>query len=334
MKRNSLQIILFSILALSLSSCGAKVGVKRIAPPKFDITGIRVLAIADFESDYSNWRVAGPSISDMVRDKVEEAGFYSKVVRAPEMPLLPSNDDLTRVERRDGAGGVLAGEVRMARVNSYSSFRKEKSEVRTGRYRYETYWEGGQQKKRRVEIVEKRTELIPVLRKSAELAVEVALVDVATGLRLDGGSYRERDSEQEEDYHIKSMISDGDMMRGLAKKVATRIAHDVAPHPVTEWIGLESGGGCKEGVKLARRGEWGAAADRWRSLADSDPDNHAALYNLGVAAEVDRDYAKAERYYTAALDIKDKGLYRKALERAGRLIRDKEKLEGQMEGRK
>jgi tetratricopeptide (TPR) repeat protein len=87
-------------------------------------------------------------------------------------------------------------------------------------------------------------------------------------------------------------------------------------------------------VKLAQKGEWDAAVEFWKSLADSDPDNHAALYNLGVAAEVAKDYAGAERYYIAALDIKDKRRYRKALERAGRLIRDKERLDEQMEGKK
>lgn len=327
------RILIIPLIALFFLSCGAKVKVHRIVPPKFNMAGIRILAVADFESDYYNWRVAGPSISDMVRDKVEESGFYSNVVRAPEMPLSPSNADLTRVEREGGASGVLTGRVKKARVRSYSSFRKEQTKVRTGRYRYETYWEGGQQKKRRVEIVEKRTELIPVLRKTAELEIDVALIDVATGLRLDGGSYRKRDSEAEEDYRIDSMITDGEMMRGLAGKVATKIAYDIAPHAVVEKVGLETGGGCKEGVRLAQRGEWGAAADFWRSLVDSDPDNHAALYNLGVAAEVARDYEKAERYYVAALDIKDKSRYRKALERAGRLIRDKERLDAQMEGK-
>lgn len=324
MRSRHLPLLIIPVLALCLWGCGAKVKAHRMAPAKFNIAGIKVLAVADFESDYSNWRMAGPSISDMVKHEIEKSDFYSKVVRATEMPLSPSNADLSRLERKEGASGVLTGAVRRARVNSYRDFRKEQTEVRTGRYRYETYWTGSQHKKRRVEIVEKKTELIPVVRKSAELRVEVALVDVATGLRLDGGSYRERDSESEEGYRIDSMISDSDMMRGLAQKVSSRIAHDASPHPVTDTIGLETGGGCKEGVKLAQKGEWDAAVDSWKSLVDSDPDNHAALYNLGVAAEVAKDYARAERYYMAALDIKDKGRYRKALERAGRLIRDRE----------
>jgi tetratricopeptide (TPR) repeat protein len=334
MRKRSLPVLIIPLFALCFWSCGAKVKAHRIAPAKFNIAGIRVLAVADFESDYSNWRMAGPSISDMVKDEIEESEFYSKVVRSPEMPLSPSNADLTRIERKYGASGVLTGAVRRARVDVHRDFRKEQTEVRTGRYKYETYWEGGQQKKRRVEIVEKETELIPVLRKRAELKVEVALVDVATGLHLDGGSYRESDSKSEEGYRIDSMISDSEMIRGLARKVSSRVAHDTAPHPVTEKIGLESGGGCKDGVKLAQKGEGDAAVDSWKSLVDSDPDNHAALYNLGVAAEVAKDYAVAERYYMGALDIKDKGRYRKALQRAGRLVREKERLEGQMEGKK
>lgn len=324
MRKRSLSILIVPFLALCSWGCGAKVKAHRIAPAKFNIAGIKVLAVADFESDYSNWRMAGPSISDMVKHEIEKSDFYSKVVRATEMSLSPSNADLSRLERKEGASGVLTGAVRRARVNSYRDYRKEQTEVRTGRYRYETYWDGSQQKKRRVEIVEKKTDLIPVVRKSAELRVEVALVDVATGLRLDGGSYRARDSESEEGYRIDSMISDSDMMRGLAQKVSSRIAHDASPHPVTYNIGLETGGGCKEGVKLAQKGEWDAAAGFWKSLVDSNPDNHAALYNLGVAAEVAKDYTAAERYYMGALDIKDKGRYRKALERAGMLIRDME----------
>lgn len=48
------------------------------------------------------------------------------------------------------------------------------------------------------------------------------------------------------------------------------------------------------GIELAERGYWEEAAVQWRMVLDKDPENAAALNNLGVAAEIN-DHPKEAR---------------------------------------
>ena len=334
MRKLSVSILLIPIVALLSWGCGAKVKATRMVPAKYQVAGIKTLAVADFESGNTGWSRSGPYLADLVRDEFEGATFYPAIEAAPAFGADDSFDDgWRRWCAKHKVDAIVAGTVRRASVESRTEYRKEEKEVKTGKYKYETYYEGGQQKKRRVEIVEKRIERIPVVEKKAQLEVQIALIDARAGIKLDSDSISKSDSEQKEGEDIRYIPSDSDMLETLARVASSQIANNLAPHPATESIKLASDGDCKEGAKLAQKGEWNAAIESWKAVLAADPENHSALYDLGVAAEVAKDYRKAETYYLKALDLKDKSLYRKALQRAGKRLREKERLKEQMEGR-
>ncbi|MBN1295322.1 hypothetical protein JXA80_00990 [bacterium] len=55
------------------------------------------------------------------------------------------------------------------------------------------------------------------------------------------------------------------------------------------------------GIELAEKGYWTEAAVHWRMVLNEDPNNAAALNNLGVAAEITDHPEEAKRLLTAAL---------------------------------
>jgi Flp pilus assembly protein TadD len=58
------------------------------------------------------------------------------------------------------------------------------------------------------------------------------------------------------------------------------------------------------GVKLAEAGYWQEAAAQWKLVLREDPDNPAALNNLGVALEYFENFDDAEDYFEKAHNIR------------------------------
>ena len=319
-------------------SCATKVKARYMAPARFDVAGIHTLAVAEFESQgfaSSRW-------ASYIRDRVEEdlgvGGFYGMRSGAPEVGADASHGgdgdySWRRWGRAHDADAILGGAV-SADVEEERETKREEREVGTGRYRNEYYTEGGVKRVRRVEIKRKEIEYVLQMERIAEMEVAVALLDTKTAIRLEHELYSEsnaEDAEGEDD--IRRMQDANDMLRELADRIIPQIVNDLKPHAVVQSIALASCDECKEGMKLAKDDEWDAAIASWRAAAASDSDNHAALYNLGVAAEVAGDYAEADRYYLNALEIDGKRFYRKALERVDKRMEANERLKGQMEGR-
>jgi len=326
------------ILCLFATSCATKVGARHMAPARFDVGGIRRLAVAGFRSsEWGSERWAG-RIRDGVESSLSSGGFFELVDGAPEVRADAEaggdgDGEWRRWGRIHGADGVLAGTVSVT-TSERRDTKRHTEKVKTGRHRNEYYTEGGVKKVRRVEIVEERVEFIPILERNAQIDVAVALLDVKTGGRVAYERYtedRSREAEGEDD--IRRMDDGGEMLGELAAQIVPRISNDLQPHEVVERLKLSSKSGCEEGVKLARDGDWDAARDFWRALIASDPDNDAAYYNLGVAAEVAGDFEEADERYLNALEIRGRGLYRKALDRVGDKIEAAERLKGQLLGR-
>jgi len=328
---NARRIPCFLLLLTLLTSCGAKVSTTRMVPAKYQVSGIKRLAVAEFKTGSTGWSGAGSYISNQVANELESDNFYESVIRGPRVGANDGfSDQLERWCKKKRVDAVIAGTVTEARINVKREYRKEEKEVKTGRYKFETYWENGQQKKRRVEIVEKRIEQIPVVEKEARIAVNVKLLDAKASISIDSDSIKDDYSEKAEGNNIRNLRHNNAIFEGIATGIASQITNNLAPHQATESIKLANDSECKEGVKLARNFNWDGAIASWKAAG---PDSHCALYDLGVAAEVAKDYSGAENYYMSAIDLKDKRQYRKALERAGRKMREKEKLQRQMEGR-
>lgn len=72
-----------------------------------------------------------------------------------------------------------------------------------------------------------------------------------------------------------------------------------------------------QGNKLAQNGDWAAAEAAWTAAARENPTNHAARFNVALAALARQDYAKARKYSDEAIKVyaaKEYQQFRKELE--------------------
>lgn len=309
------------ILAIVWTGCATKVRAKRVAPAKYSVAGIRTLAVAEFKMECCTFPIWSERLTDEIEEQLEEKGFFKLVEGAPEFSADDPTDRWVRWGRDEGADGILAGTIKNASVQTTWGRRRVEREVRTGRYK------DGQ------EVIRKEVEHIPTIRRRATLQVVTSFNDVITATRLDREKYRETKSEYREGDNSRYLPTDNEMLGKLARKIAKRIANDMVPRPVEEKISLASDDACKDGVRLARDGDWAGATSSWQAVVATDPANHAALYNLGVASEVRGNYDAAADYYLRAMELDGKKLYQKAWKRASERVEEKSRLREQMEGR-
>ena len=70
----------------------------------------------------------------------------------------------------------------------------------------------------------------------------------------------------------------------------------------------------RAGTKWALAGDWSRAEENWRQAIAVNPHNHAALFNLSIAAARRQDYSTAETYALSALRVEHKDCYTAGLE--------------------
>jgi tetratricopeptide (TPR) repeat protein len=105
----------------------------------------------------------------------------------------------------------------------------------------------------------------------------------------------------------------------------------LAPHQVT--VQTQFAKGNKEvnnGIEFAKSGLWDKAQAVWEEVLQKDPQNDAAWYNLGLAAEVQGYYLEAQDAYDQAVTLKPKKLYMQSLKRIREHIEDHRKLQEQL----
>ena len=105
-----------------------------------------------------------------------------------------------------------------------------------------------------------------------------------------------------------------------ARQLAKRLAPYEEPIevPLAGWGWRQ--GMVNDGNAWAASGDWEQATRRWHDALVSEPENHAALYNLGVAAEARGDLASAHALYQQAAEIQGDRRYFAGIERATKRI--------------
>jgi len=327
-------VILAAAVAACLGACATKVKAQYVAPAQFSVAGITRLAVAEFRAYGGMSSSMAPELSDRIARELTGEGFFTVVPGAPRVSAEGGGAGWRAWAQDNDVEGVLAGTIDEARVRHEVSHERTKEEVHTGRYRDEVYIEGGQVRKRRVEIVRQETRLIPTVRKYAELNATVALLNARTGARLSSQTYRKTSSSYAQgEGRARSMDSDTYLLEKLAAEIARDVVRDLVPHAQQEKIALAEDKACVEGLKRARQGDWAGARSAWEQVVAADPANHAALYNMGVAAEIAQRYEEAREYYAKAAAIERKDLYTKALARVEQRLRQQRQLNEQLKGR-
>ena len=96
------------------------------------------------------------------------------------------------------------------------------------------------------------------------------------------------------------------------------------PIEETYVIKFERQNECNKGIGLLRNGHIREALTYWQEVGIAYPENSTAFYDVGGAYELMGEFALARDSYIKAIAIKDKQLYRSALERVEGFIRENE----------
>ncbi len=106
-----------------------------------------------------------------------------------------------------------------------------------------------------------------------------------------------------DDSSIANLIA-SDAWKLIAPSVATDRIKLAAPRLSLGSVQL------RRGNQLATEGQWMLAEEAWEKLVAANPNNHAALHNLAIAAVARQDFDGAALKIGAALRLKNKPLYR------------------------
>lgn len=158
-----------------------------------------------------------------------------------------------------------------------------------------------------------------------ELLVSVSyeLIDVRTG-DIRARNTSEQRFNDEVSGSSSASNSEEKVLARLTNKCLQELITEVAPHQQKSQVKLAGGtlgiasGNLRKGNAAAANGDWATARQEWQTVLHANPDSHAAQYNLGVADEVEGDFAAAAAAYREAQRRVQKDLYRTALARVER----------------
>ncbi len=103
----------------------------------------------------------------------------------------------------------------------------------------------------------------------------------------------------------------------IAQQLIDKYMDRVYPHAVPVSIPAVKGwtNYDRQGRRLLKSGDLLGALTEFRKAVDAGPDDHGACYNLALSYEAIGDVNQSEYYYGRAVNISDKDLYSKALQR-------------------
>ncbi len=131
------------------------------------------------------------------------------------------------------------------------------------------------------------------------------------------------------DASAADLSPEDDVIMTLITRIVDDFVAQLMPHEVHRRIPLAKvkSKSAKSAVKLARVGDYDEAISLLKDAIELKPQDHGAVYNLGVMYEVKNQLEKALKYYKRAYSIKDKDLYLTAILRVKRLLKKREQQE-------
>ncbi len=147
------------------------------------------------------------------------------------------------------------------------------------------------------------------------------LIHVPTGRILAQRSITKSYEGESADTDDVSAVTE-EVARRLAMECGSALVAEITAHPESFEVSLASsswpsGGAAQvvEGNQSAEDGDWTKAIDHWHAALKETPENHAAMYNLGIAFERAADHEGAAHWYSKAVAQKDSERYQLALDR-------------------
>ena len=270
-------------------ACVPKGKVYRVRPPEVGWEEIRDIAVLAFDGpDGENFR-------RQVYDRLAEVQYFNPKDTSQALVHLSfdkagSLEPLQALEAL-GADAVITG---LVTVDIHNTHGVDEVEVKEGTGYYK---KGKDASGRWVDVEIKRTVIraVPYVMREARLESEYKVFDGVSHVVIAAGKVTETECEKfggDKEYaSLGRRLSDLPTSSGTAEELSARAAAKLVAKLSRMKLGsvlkLDPGGNTlvKQGVALAKDGDWEQAMDIWEQVIRDKPDEAAAYYNLGVACE-------------------------------------------------
>jgi Flp pilus assembly protein TadD len=165
----------------------------------------------------------------------------------------------------------------------------------------------------------RRDELIQL---EGSVAITYQLLDARTGaIRTSGESIH-----TSRRLYLRPLASGGEqdrLLRELSHQCVQDVANKLVRHKVTELVVFARGSEpVEEGIRQARAGNWNRAQECWEAALARDPNDHAALFDLGLAYRAHLDQERAIECFRRCAEIHASPLYKLMVESEERVARE------------
>lgn len=317
------RIIPILLLIPLVFSCSQKVMINVTKPAQYNVSDIRRIAIFDFNGPANS----GKLMSGKFTNQLWKSQYFSIMERKELNKILDEHalqmsgivNDSTVVEfgRILGVDGIIVGDVTAYNVTDRRGREKVKEKVWKGDYETDKngnviYVTEGRKKVKKKLYVE---ELVnrDFISRSATVAAGFRLISVETG-EIRASDSDSRSNSRKYYPHKDKLPSSDQMLDAMAESIISRFIPLITPYQVAVSKEFDEDNDQVElGIEYAQKNLWDKAEQVWQAEVDKDPMNSAAIFNLGIAAEVMGDLDRAEQLYDQALSIEAKDLYMEAL---------------------
>ena len=346
--RNFVQVWFGLAFLFYLSGCGpTKVPINVLKPAEVDMIGIKKIAIAEFTGEENSGSLAANLLTSKLMTtqhyEILEREKLEKVVEEHQLSMsgLINEDEAKQLGQFLGVDGLIFGGVSTYRVEpDERGIEKVTKKVWTGEYERD---KNGNIKTEKTLLGIKVKKKIykevlvdePYRIRRGSVTANLRIVNVETGqLVYSEAISRSYNSGKVLDSSSRTLPPKENILTNLMNQVLDIFVKQIAPHYITAYKAIEGGeGDIDVGKKFAKNGLWPEAQQAWLRAIKNNPNSTAALYNLGLAYEVEGKLDVAEKYYEKASALNPKDLYLKAISNIRKAKAEKERLRRQMEER-
>ncbi|MDL1967087.1 MAG: DUF6340 family protein [Deltaproteobacteria bacterium] len=335
-------LVIALIVLCNFFGCVQKIRITVIKPAKVSLQDIRTLAIIKFDGIYEELVRKALYNKIIEVQNLNNKPDHIRVINIDQNSFKHVDDDINFSPDSDKVhvDGVISGRV-AASIKDVHDTEKVKIQEGTGKYKKDKNVFGQEAE---VEIQRTIVKKVPYVMRQANIIVDFNIFKLKTKQRVFTDKVSEQYKEKfggENEYRnylgssMSQLPSQNQTLKELSDKVASRIVAKIFTTEIARIVEFDNGskyvmgiGGnkkVKEGIKCAKNGKWEKGVEIWKDVLNTEPENSAAFYNLGIAYENIGDLENlkiAQKMYKKAVKNGDKEIYLDALDRVKATISD------------
>ncbi len=306
---------IFCILLCSFTGCAHTAVVTCLEPAEIDVAGMNRIAVADFSGEQ------GEAIAAVLSNRLWENRFYTVVDRSE----LTSEIQTASYSEGSSLQGVLAAahqaNVDGVIVGNIIEYRCDDlilgaTDIDVDIFNQADSENNSPQANSTIDI-----DFNQVVRREGSVTIAFRLVDVETGeIRAAKQVSKNYQGEQVNDQG--NLPTQGEVLQMLTGQCLDEVVKMLAPHETACEMKFAScdfwtkgSASVRKGLKAVEKGDWNGAENHWTQAIQQNPKNHAAMFNLSIAAARRQEYDIAEQYVLDALKLEHKTCYTTGLEK-------------------